>query len=64
LSLCQCTSTPVINRPPCTWKLWGVNGSLERAQDRSTLSCSGPDAADCIGMTKADFSNLLSCGAQ
>lgn len=49
-------------RPPCTWKLWQVEGQIVRAAE--TLPCQGTLSVDCVGMRKEDLKNLLECGAQ
>lgn len=59
-----CSHKPRLRaRPQCTWELWAVEGKLLRSDDGRSQPCQGPGAAECIGMTKKDFVNLLDCGA-
>jgi len=61
-----CSHNPQRKRPLCTWKFWKVEGHLIREVGPvpETLPCKGPDAADCVGMTKEALKNLLECGAE
>lgn len=63
LILTACATTNP-NRPPCTWELWAVDGALVNADDGRRLPCQGPLHAECVGMTKIDFFNLLYCGGK
>jgi hypothetical protein len=51
-------------RPPCTWELWAVDGALVNGDDGRRLPCTGAGRVECVGMTKADFMNLLYCGGR
>jgi hypothetical protein len=56
-----CSHSPPV-RPPCTWKLWAVEGVLVRLPEGERIPCQGPEAGACVGLTHGDFMNLISCG--
>jgi hypothetical protein len=65
ISGCQ-HKVALIPRPACNWKLWAgdsADSSVTRAQDGKSVKCSDPAFDSYICLTRADLSNLLTCGA-